>query len=499
MQLRYFSSIAFFLSLAAGISSCSKLQETPYSSIFTTNFYKTASDAEGALTAAYSPVANMYYGPAALMASDFSADQTYPRPVVGRDSYTLFSYDVNYTAEISAGRTNESPQEIWTDCYTGINNADIIMENVPAIDMDTTRRDQIIGNAYYLRAFYLWMLTKNFGDVIIKTTASTDLASAELPKSAQSDVYKQIFSDLNQAIPLLQSYSASLIKGEISKEGAMALYAKAALYDSSWSTALSMAQAVINSGLYQLVPNVVDLYNVTKEDADREEVIWAFEGESAPNGNVTEATVLYGPASLAPAYGPQTFGSAFAYQAFYNSFDPADQRRLLLDTTYLNGSGQTVHQSAITPITPQGVLVKKYMDPDPISGPGGSACNVPILRLADVYLIAAEAEARMNGATALAYSYVLPVRQRAGLANLPAGLSAPDFINAVLQERSWEFFAEGDRWYDLTRTNTFLQVIPSAVNNVFPVRNPQTRNRYFPIPEREIQANPKLTQNEGWQ
>jgi hypothetical protein len=481
------------------MASCSKLGETPYSSIFTTNFYKTASDAQGALTAAYGPLANLYYGPAALMASDFSADQTYPRPVVGRDSYTLFAYDVNYTAQISAGRTNESPQEIWSDCYVGIDKANVIMENIPGINMDTARRDQIIGNAYYLRAFYLWMLTKNFGDVIIKNTASTDLASAVVGKSAQADVYKQIYADLDQAIPLLQSYSPSLNKGEISKEGAMALYAKAALYNSDWATALAQAQAVITSGKYQLVPSVVDLYNVSKEDAARQEVIWAFEGESAPNGNVTEATVLYGPASLAPAYGPQTFGSGFAYQAFYNSFDPADKRRLLLDTTYVNGSGNTVHQSAITPITPQGVLVKKYMDPAPISGPGGSACNVPILRLADVYLIAAEAEARLNGATPLAYSYTLPVRQRAGLANLPSGLSATDFINAVLQERSWEFFAEGDRWYDLTRTNTFMQVIPTAVNNVFPVRTPQTRNRYFPIPEREIQANPKLTQNDGWQ
>jgi hypothetical protein len=221
---------------------------------------------------------------------------------------------------------------------------------------------------------------------------------------------------------------------------------------------------VINSGKYSLVPNVVDLYNVTREDAARQGVIWAFEGESAPNGRVTEATVLYGPASYAPAYGPQTFGSAFAYQAFYNSFDPADQRRLLLDTTYVNGSGGTVPQKSITPITTQGVLVKKYMDPNPLGGPGGSSCNVPILRLADVYLIAAEAEARMNGATSLAYNMVLPVRQRAGLASLPAGLAAGDFIN-----------------------------------NVFPVRSPQARNRYFPIPTREIQANPKLTQNQGWE
>jgi hypothetical protein len=68
----------------------------------------------------------------------------------------------------------------------------------------------------------------------------------------------------------------------------------------------------------------------------------------------------------------------------------------------------------------------------------------------------------------------------------------------VLQERSWEFFAEGDRWYDLSRTNTFMAVIPRAVNDVYPTRNPQQRNRYFPIPLDEIRANPKVEQNPEW-
>jgi len=134
------------------------------------------------------------------------------------------------------------------------------------------------------------------------------------------------------------------------------------------------------------------------------------------------------------------------------------------------------------------------MDPTPPSG----AINIPILRLADVYLIAAEAAARQNGATAEAYGYIKVVRDRAGLPDLTAGLSTDDFVAAVLQERSWELFAEGDRWYDLTRTNTFMQVAAAAVNDVFPVRQPKARNRYFPIPLDEINANPRLEQNPDW-
>jgi hypothetical protein len=84
------------------------------------------------------------------------------------------------------------------------------------------------------------------------------------------------------------------------------------------------------------------------------------------------------------------------------------------------------------------------------------------------------------------------------LPDLTTGLGKDQFVDSVLQERSWELFAEGDRWYDLTRTNTFLQVIPHAVNDVFPTRAPQAKHRYFPIPLDEINANPKLEQNPDW-
>ena len=75
--------------LLATLTSC-ELNETVYSSIFTENFYKTAQDAEAAMTAAYDPIGDMYSGPAAVLISDFSADQTYPRAVVGRNTLTLF-------------------------------------------------------------------------------------------------------------------------------------------------------------------------------------------------------------------------------------------------------------------------------------------------------------------------------------------------------------------------------------------------------------------------
>lgn len=493
--------LSILLSLVLVVSSC-ELDETVYSSIYTENFYKTPSDAEAAITAAYDPIADMYGGPATTLVSDFSADQTYPRVAVSRNTLTLFTYDVNYTGQITAGRMFESPQQIWISCYDGIEKSNWVIEKVPQTVMTESRKTEIIGEAYFLRAYYHWMLAKNFGDVIIKNKASDVQENAYKNKSSRVEVYTQIYQDLDLAVAQLPAHTASLVKGRASKEAALALYAKAALYNEDWPTALAKAQEVMTNPYLKLITEVKDLYDFSKEDAARTENIFAFESEStvSVSGSTSarshQLPGLFGPpGSAGPSYAVTSFGSFFAYQSFFDSFNPTDKRRQLLDTAYVNKAGQTVRQSNITPITKKAVLVKKYQDPVSVSG---NTRNIPIIRLADVYLIASEAEAQLNGATATAYGYIQAVRNRAGLPDLAPGLTKEVFVDAVLKERSWEFFAEGDRWYDLTRTNTFMTVIPTAVNDVYPVRSPQPKNRYFPIPQDELNANPQLQQNDDW-
>lgn len=494
-----FLTILFVMAVA---SSC-ELDETVYSSIYTENFYKTASDAEAAITAAYDPIGDMYGGPAATLVSDFSADQTYPRVAVSRNTLTLFTYDANYTGQVTAGRTFESPQQIWISCYDGIEKANWVIERIPEANMTASRKTEILGEAYFLRAFYHWMLTKNFGDVIIKNKASDVQANAYGNKSTKAEIYAQIYQDLDSAVNKLPAHGANLVKGRASKDAALTLYAKAALYNEDWTTALTKAQAVLTNAYLKLMTEVKDVYDVTKEDMARTENIFAFEAESitSVSGSTSSRTHqlpgLFGPAgSAAPAYAITSYGSFFAYQSFFDSFDPIDKRRQLLDTTFVNKNGSTVPQKSITPITQKGVLVKKYQDPSSVSG---STNNIPIFRLADVYLIAAEAEAQLNGPTVIAYEFIKVVRDRAGLPDLTAGLNQQQFIDAVIQERSWEFFAEGDRWYDLTRTDLFLTLIPLAVNDVYPTRSPLPKHRYFPIPQNELDANPELQQNPDWQ
>lgn len=476
-------------------SSCS-MEEEVYSSIITETYYKTASDAEKGLLSAYGAMTSMYNGPAATLVSDFSADQVYPRAVVGRNSLTLFTIEPTYTVQRSQGRLNESPQEIWSSCYDGIEQANWVLARVPEVSMNETRKSQILGEAYYLRAFYHWLLAKNFGEVPIKITPSITEAEAYTAKSPIKDVYAQIYSDLDAAANAGLPTYPSVEPGRPTKEAVFALYAKAALYNEDWAVALEKAELVINSGTYSLIPNVVDLYYYANEEQARSEMIWSFEVDPISPGNAHQLVGLCGPPGSAGVdYARTSFGSMFAYMSFFNSFDPRDERRKMLDTTYLNRSGSWVTQNNITPITTDAVLIKKYQDPVSTTN---TTRNIPILRLADVYLIAAEAEAHANGPTEKAYRYVNIIRNRAKLANLTIGLNQEELISAILQERSWELFAEGDRWYDLTRTGLYMTEIPKAVNNVYPTRNVQLKYRFFPIPQDELNANPGLEQNPDW-
>jgi hypothetical protein len=489
--------IHIFISLLGfSLVSC-ELEEEVFSNITSENFYKTPGDAETALIAAYDPVATMYN--AAVHSVDFSTDQIYPRPVVARDTYALFSYDPNYSAQKSFSREFESPVQVWRSCYTGIERANWVLLKVPEISMNETRKAVILGEAYFLRAFYHWMLTKNFGEVVIKVDPSQSEADAYLEKSSIKEVYAQIYADLDAAVLTLPAYSQQVPQfGRPSKEAALALYAKAALYNEDYPKSLQMAESVINSGSYRLLPNIEDVFDLTKETLARVENIWSFESVRAVPGRVSQVHSLFGPPnSTGVEYGNATFGSAFAYQKFYNSFDPLDERRKLLATSFINRSGAVVPQAGITPVTTEGVLVRKFRDPNSIGG--AYETNLTIFRMADVYLIAAEAETRASGPSAKAYGYINIVRRRAKLQDLTPGLPAQQFVDAVIQERSWELFAEADRWYDLARTGKFLTLVPLATNNVFPTRTPQAKHRYFPIPLDEIQANPKLAQNPAWE
>jgi len=491
--------LPYILILFIGFTSCKKaLEEKAYSNTYTKDFYSNAAEAEAAITAVYGNLYGMYNSGAPFFASDWSADQTFPRNVVGRNTLTQFSYDAAYSVQNSFGRSNESPMEIWKRAYIAIESANWVIAKVPATPMDAVRRDNIVGEAYFLRAYFHWTLTRNFGSIVVKINPTNSIDKAVVGKSSIDDVYKQIFDDLTKAEALLPDYSTSMVKGRVSRQSAQLLHAKAALYNEKWADALTNAQAVIDSKKYTLVPSFTDLFTAAKKDLARQEILFDVELNNTTNPvRQSQIHYFYAPNGSSD-YNKGGAGGIYVYSKFYNSFITGDKRKDLLATSYTNTAGTFVPQASIDTrlATKDLVLMGKYKDPNSVGAYASN--NIYLLRFADAYLIAAEAEAHLNGATANAYSYIKAVRDRAGIPNLTAGLSQQAFIDSTLQERSWEFYGEGDRWYDLTRTNKFLTVIPTAVNADYPVRTPTAKNKYFPIPQVEINANAALEQNDDW-
>jgi hypothetical protein len=461
------------------ITAC-KLDETPYSFVSPSQFYTSAGDAEAALTAAYTPVTDLY-SRVGIQLPEYSADQCFPRAVVGREQLTVFSYDA----------TNDLVGQYWQHCFNGINRVNQVLQNVPKVVMDETRKKHILAEAYFLRGLYYFHLVKTFGDVPIRQESTKDIASTESAKSTAAEVYAFLIKDLEQAVKDLPQTPKD--KGRTAWGAAIGILAKAHLYAGNYAKAAENAQALIKSNRYSLVPSLLDLYNPLKEDASRVEVIFAAEFSSLPGLIGYDLLGFYAPANSPPVFSKTAYGSAFGYMSFFNSFSNTDKRKALLDTAYTNAQGRVVGQSDVT--LKDRVIVKKFMDPNSNGANGEN--NFPILRLSDVYLIAAEAEARANGATQTAYDAINVVRKRAGLPNLATGLSKDAFIEAVLQERAWELCYEADRWFDLTRTGKFKSVA-NVLNFYYPTRPVQDKHRFFPIPNAEILTNSKIEQNPAW-
>ena len=357
--------------------------------------------------------------------------------------------------------------------------------------MDETRKKQILAEAYFLRGLFYFHLVKTFGDVPIKEISTKDIAGTETAKSKAEDVYAFIVKDLEQAVKDLPALPKD--RGRAAWGAAIGILSKVYLYAGNYTKAAESAQTLIQSNRYSLLPNVLDLYNPLREDAARVEQILAAEFSALSGLIGSDLVGFYAPANSPPVFSKTAFGSAFGYFSFYRSFNPIDKRRQLLDTAYVNAQGKLVGQSDVN--LKDRIIVKKFLDPNSNGANGEN--NFPILRLADVYLIAAEAEARQNGPTAAAYKAINTVRQRAGIPDLPPGLSKDAFIDAVLQERSWELCFEADRWFDLTRTGKF-KIVANVLNSYYPSRPVQDKHRFFPIPNVEILTNAKLEQSPAW-
>lgn len=360
---------------------------------------------------------------------------------------------------ISAANNTVNMNNIWYPGYQVIKNANnAIVGLTNSQTLTPAVKDQLLGEAKFIRAFTYFHLVNFYGDVPMPLTGDADyLANALLARTPAAIVWAQIIRDLKDAQSGLPAAYAGTFRARINKWAATTLLARAYLYTKDYANAEAQATQVISSNVYSLPAPASAFINTSNE------IIW----QVANTTGVSAFGANYLAASGVPAY--------YLYDTIYKSFESADQRKANW-TGVVTVSGKNYY------------TVNKYK----VRTGTGNEYNIA-LRFAELYLIRAEARAQQNALTT-ARADVESVRARAGLGALSPSVTQAQLLLAIEQERKLELFGEwGHRWFDLKRTG--------RVDAVIGGQKPATWNAtdvLYPIPEPQRVANPNLTQNAGY-
>lgn len=355
---------------------------------------------------------------------------------------------------------------LWLPAYFNIYQANTCIEGLEKSHTLTPAvKAQLLGECKFWRAFLYFYLTNFWGDVPMPLTGSWEKTSL-ISRSKQSEVYSQIVADLKDAQELLKddfSYSKNE-RIRANKNAATALLARVHLYMKNWADAEAQASVLIeNTATYALLTNLNSVFLKNSKEA----ILQLQPSNQAYPWAVVEQQKIVEDIRY------------YLSDELVNSFEGIDKRKAAWISTF-DESGTTYS------------FPYKYKKSSGLE-PGGSVPEYyMVLRLAEQYLIRAEARARQAKVTA-SQSDLNAVRTRAGLSNTAANDEA-SLLLAIEKERQRELFAEwAHRWFDLIRTNRANDVL-SPIKGT----NWQPTDILYPIPFSEIQNNPMLSQNEGY-
>lgn len=381
-----------------------------------------------------------------------------------------------YTNNLVANSTVSYGGEFWL--WSPIFTCNSVVE---ALSNDTkltpTIRQQLLGEAKFMRAFYYFYLVNLYGEVPLEVTTDYKVNSL-LPRASISDVYNQIITDLKDAKGQLSSnyLSADLInttdeRVRPTQWAAAALLARVYLYTKDYVKAEEQSSLVINN------KNLFDTTSINKVFLkNSKEAIWQLQPVNA--GWNTEFSKLF----ILPATGPNnTSNPAYLSSQLLNAFEPKDYRRVKGNwVDSINVSNTPYLFSYKYKSKSLNAQVTEYL---------------MVLRIAEQYLIRAEARAQQDNISGSQADLNI-IRTRAGLPNTTSN-DKSSLLAAVEHERQVELFTEwGDRWFNLKRTGA----INSVMNAVSTLKG-GVWNQFkalYPLPYREPQVNLNINQNDGY-
>ncbi|GJM35197.1 MAG: membrane protein [Saprospiraceae bacterium] len=455
------------------------LDKDPLGILDVGSFFQTSEDAVQAINAAYEPLLfnnnnnNFYWAFAEVTSDEAIAGGDGSR--AGIVEMDLFTY---------TPRTQEF-NDFWKVNYNGINQCNTVIEKVPEIAMDITLQNRILGEAYFLRAYYYFLLTQVFGDVplLLKITPPDEL---KIPKTPKAEIYAQIVLDCDQAATWLPVDYPEVETGRATRGAAYALAAKTYLYQKNWSKTLEYTTKVKDLGVYALVADYQD--NFKEETQNNSESVWEIQHANLELGVGNFLNQWWRSKKI------QGYGFAEVTPAFVAAFEPGDPRRKF--TVAVNNEeyfGYIYKPS----YSSTGFGVRKYLQIDStVTQPSDGDINYTAVRYAEVLLWEAEALAEL-GQVVEAQAPLETVRARArAQAEDPENTLPPilttdksEMITAIRHERQVELGFEMHRFFDLVRWGIAADLLPDFQPG---------KHETFPLPQTEIDLNSALEQNQGY-
>lgn len=457
--MKTISRFHILLLFIATLYSCNDfLDREPISQITPDEYFNSETNANAAVIGMYRTMLGPFsFGQSMVIVPEFSAGH-----VTHASLYPEYENFRTNTIQV----INPWINNIWQASYATINAANNIIARVPEMpenSIEEEKRQQFIGEAKFVRALNYFFLVRAFGPLPLKITATEEEENFDFPRTPVNEVYQQIITDLQEAASSLpDNYTDdATTKGRATSLAAKGLLAKVSLYYGSTSNdyaqAASLAEEIINrKESFELVSDFASIW--TSENTKESLFELQFDDQATnPLASVSNdnASMLF--------YARGT--------TVYDRYTPEDKRR---NFTVKAGSRDRYY-------------IGKYPKYNPASQ------NLPVLRIAEIYLIHAEAKARVDGAVSpAAYASYKAVRDRAGLSTDPVSsfVNLETFITAIQKEKELELMFEGETWFDFCRTGLALtDMMVKADPSYF----------LYPIPSGQIVlSDGQLTQNPGY-
>jgi hypothetical protein len=464
----------FVLIAISILSACSRdfLDVVPIDRIPKEQFYKTEADLTSAIYGVYAAQRNMFtsWELALYNLEETRSDNTNQN--YGRQS----EHRAVDNFSVEAGNT--SITGFWASAYDCINLCNAILDRAPAINMDETRKKQMMGEAFFIRSHAYFLLVQDYGGIPLRLHETVSFSNSDLAKATIEVVYTQIINDLQTASTTLPASYTGTGVGRATSYAAYTLLGKVLLQKGDKPAAATALRKVVFAGSpYSLLANYADLW--TPGNKNSAESIFELQFLPPLNGcpfwNFFAPPALNVPGGINGGTSPNT-----PTLSLINSFEAGDTRLAASIGQDLTGRP----------------YILKFKDAGVKSGNDANT-NFPILRYADAKLMLAEA----LGETAEAYGLINEVRSRAHLGPISAA-TAGTFINKLMKERRVEFAFECQRWHDLLRLDqaTAVSIMNTHLAQEFPTQSItiDAHDLLAPLPNTEGQTNKLVVQNPGY-